>query len=76
MSKRRKTVRIAKSAAPEGMESVREVVPDRAGALAREGASEMLMTALRDEVDAYLSRGWYERGQAIQEDDKPRPLDA
>ncbi len=62
MSSRRKTARIVKSAALEGTETACEVVSDQLEALAREGAREMLMTTLADEVDAYLGRGRYERG--------------
>ena len=62
MSRRRKTARIVKSAVPEGMETPCEVVADQLEMLAREGAREMLMTTLADEVDAYLGRGRYERG--------------
>ena len=62
MSRRRKTTRIVKSAVPEGMETPCEVVADQLEMLAREGAREMLMTTLADEVDAYLGRGRYERG--------------
>jgi len=38
-----------------------EVVGDHLEALAREGAREMLMAALNDEVEAYLGRERYER---------------
>lgn len=38
-----------------------EVVQDHLEELAREGAREMLMKALDEEVDAYLGRGRYER---------------
>ncbi len=62
MSRRRKTARIVKSAVPEGMETPCEVAADQLEMLAREGAREMLMTTLADEVDAYLGRGRYERG--------------
>ena len=37
------------------------VVHDHLEELAREGAREMLMEALNEEVDAYLGRGRYER---------------
>jgi len=66
MCRRRKTARIVKSAAPEGTETPSEVVADQLEALAREGAREMLMTALGDEVDAYLGRGRYERGDGFR----------
>ena len=66
MSRKRKTTRIVKSAAPEGTQVADEVVADQLEALAREGAREMLMTALGDEVDAYLGRGRYERGDGYR----------
>lgn len=44
------------------METPSEVMADQLETLAREGAREMLMTTLADEVDAYLGRGRYERG--------------
>ncbi len=66
MSRKRKATRIVKSAAPEGTETANEVVPDQLEALARAGAREMLMTALGDEVDAYLGRGRYERGDGFR----------
>lgn len=66
MSKRRKRRRIVKSASPEGSEPASEVVTDQLELLAREGAREMLMTALGEEVDAYLGRGHYERGDGFR----------
>lgn len=66
MSKRRKRRRIVKPANPEGTESASEVVTDQLESLAREGAREMLMTALGEEVDAYLGRGRYERGEGFR----------
>jgi len=66
MCKRRKRRRIVKSAALEGTEPAGEVVADQLEALAREGAREMLMTALGEEVDAYLGRGHYERGDGFR----------
>ena len=44
-----------------GSGEVSEVVGDRVEELARQGAREMLMQALGEEVDAYLGRGRYER---------------
>ena len=44
----------------EGGEAT-QVVRDQVEALAREGAREMLMKALGEEVDAYLGRGRYQR---------------
>ncbi len=38
-----------------------ELVRDRLEALARDGARQMLMAALNEEVNAYLGRGHYER---------------
>jgi putative transposase len=66
MSRKRKATRIVKSAIAEETETVSEVMADRLEALAREGAREMLMTALGDEVDAYLDRGRYERGDGFR----------
>jgi transposase-like protein len=66
MSRRRKSARIVKSTPPEGSQAASEVVADRLEALAREGARELLMTALGDEVDAYLGRGRYERGEGFR----------
>jgi transposase-like protein len=66
MSRKRKTTRIVKPATPEGTETASKVVADQLEALAREGAREMLMTALGDEVDAYLGRGRYERGDGFR----------
>lgn len=40
-----------------------EVVLDRLEVLARQGARQMLSQALSEEVDAYLSRGRYERSE-------------
>lgn len=50
MSRERNATRIVKSAASEGTQTADEVVPDQLEALAREGAREMLMTALGAEV--------------------------
>jgi transposase-like protein len=66
MSRKQKTTRIVKSTDPEGAQTADEVVPDQLEALAREGAREMLMTALGDEVDAYLGRERYERGDGFR----------
>ena len=66
MSRKRKTTRIVKSAASEGTQTADEVVPDQLEALAREGAREMLMTALGEEVNACLGRGRYERGDGFR----------
>jgi transposase-like protein len=45
----------------DGVVEKSEVVRDRIEELAREGAREMLMHALSEEVDGYLGRGRYER---------------
>ncbi len=66
MSRKRKTTRIVKSTDHEGADAAREVVADQLESLAREGAREMLMTALGEEVDAYLGRGRYERGEGFR----------
>ena len=66
MSRKRKTTRIVKPADHDGAGAAGEVVADQLEALAREGAREMLMTALGDEVDAYLGRGRYERGDGFR----------
>jgi len=66
MSRKRKTTRIVKPADHDGAGAAEEVVADHLEALAREGAREMLMTALGDEVDAYLGRGRYERGDGFR----------
>ncbi len=66
MSRKRKTARIVKPADHDGAGAAGEVVADQLEALAREGAREMLMTALGDEVDAYLGRGRYERGDGFR----------
>jgi len=55
-----KTNRRQKVKCPADGEAV-EVVHDHLEELAREGAREMLMKALNEEVDAYLGRGRYER---------------
>jgi len=44
-----------------GGDEAAEVIGDRLEALARQGAREMLMAALDEEVNAYLGRGRYER---------------
>lgn len=66
MARKRKTTRIVKPADHDGAGAAEEVVADHLEALAREGAREMLMTALGDEVDAYLGRGRYERGDGFR----------
>jgi len=66
MPRKRDTTRIVKSAIPEGAETSGEVVADQLESLARVGAREMLMTALSDEVGAYLGRGRYERGDGFR----------
>ena len=65
MSRRRRRTPIVKSADQERTETPHEVVSDQLEALAREGAGEMLMTTLADEVDAYLGRGRYQRGGGL-----------
>ena len=45
----------------EAADEAREVVQDQVEELARVGAREMLMAALKEEVDAYLGRGRYQR---------------
>lgn len=62
MSRKRETTRIVKTEASEGAVAAAQVVRDQIEELARAGAQEMLMTALGEEVDAYLGRGRYERG--------------
>ena len=66
MSSRRKTRRIVKTTDRDGAAAAREVVADQLESLARDGAREMLMTALGEEVDAYLGRGRYERGEGFR----------
>jgi transposase-like protein len=66
MSRKRKTTRIVKPADHDGAGAAGEVVANQLETLAREGAREMLMTALGDEVDAYLGRGRYERGDGFR----------
>lgn len=66
MSSKRKTRRIVKTTDHDGPDAAREVVADQLETLAREGAREMLMTALGEEVDAYLGRGRYERGEGFR----------
>jgi transposase-like protein len=61
MSRKRETTRIVKCATSEGAAAAVQVVRDQIEELARAGAQEMLMTALGEEVDAYLGRGRYER---------------
>ena len=46
------------------------VARDQLESLARQGAREMLMTALDEEVEAYLGRGRY-AGSAVAEHDQP-----
>lgn len=43
-----------------------EIVRDQLEELARQGAREMLMAALKDERDAYLGRGPYQRGDVYR----------
>lgn len=43
-----------------------EVIQDQVEALARQGARQMLVAALNDEVDAYLGRGRYQRTSAYR----------
>jgi transposase-like protein len=50
----------------DAADAAREVVQDQIEALARAGAREMLMAALNEEVDAYLGRGRYERGDGFR----------
>lgn len=45
----------------EKSDDAKGVIADRLEELARQGARDMLMVALSDEVDAYLGRGRYER---------------
>ncbi len=66
MSRKPKTTRIVKSTDHDGADAAREVVADQLESLAREGAREMLMTALGEEMDAYLGRGRYERGEGFR----------
>lgn len=42
------------------------IIGDRLEELARQGAREMLLSALNEEVDAYLGRGRYERTEAYR----------
>jgi putative transposase len=44
----------------------REVVRDQVEELARQGAQQMLMAALDEEIDAYLGRGRYERSDVYR----------
>ena len=53
--------RIVKELRGDGGAEAREVVEDQLEVLAREGARTMLMTALNDEVEAYLGRTAYQR---------------
>ena len=48
------------------MGSAQQVVSDQIEALAREGARAMLMSAVNEEVDAYLGRGVYQRSDAYR----------
>ena len=57
MSGKRKTMRIVRAAPPEGTETASKLVADQLETLVRNGAREMLKTALGDEVDAYLGCG-------------------
>jgi putative transposase len=62
MPRKRQATRIVKAEAAEGAQAAGQVVRDQIEELARAGAREMLMTALGEEVDAYLGRSRYERG--------------
>lgn len=61
-TKRRRIVKTGNEAEP----AVRQVVTDPLEDLARQGARTMLMTALGEEVDAYLGRGAYQRSDAYR----------
>jgi len=51
---------------PEAGREAQEVVRDQLEHLARQGARQMLMTALAEEVDVYLGRGCYERSDVYR----------
>lgn len=52
---------VVKDPVESELDSARQVVGDRIEELAREGARMMLLSALNEEVDAYLGRGTYQR---------------
>lgn len=66
MATRRQSKQIVKQADEEAAATASEVVADQLEALARQGAREMLMTALNEEVDAYLGRGRYQREECFR----------
>jgi len=47
-------------------DEARQVVGDQVEELARQGARQMLMVAMKEEVDGYLGRGRYERQEAFR----------
>lgn len=66
MATRRQSERIVKRADQEAADAAGQVVADQLEELARQGAREMLMTALNEEVEAYLGRGRYQRQEEFR----------
>jgi putative transposase len=66
MGTRRQTDEIVKRADQEAADGASGLVADQLELLARQGAREMLMTALHEEVETYLGRGRYQRQDAFR----------
>jgi putative transposase len=66
MGTRRQTDEIVKRADQEATDRASGLVADQLELLARQGAREMLMTALHEEVETYLGRGRYQRQDAFR----------
>jgi len=66
MATRRQSGAIVKQGDQEAAEAAGLAVADRLEELARQGAREMLMTTLNEEVEAYLGRGWYQRQEEFR----------
>ncbi len=61
MSRRRQNRQVVKRGSELEAESAGDVVADQVESLARQGAQQMLMSALHEEVEGYLERGRYQR---------------
>lgn len=66
MATRPQSKRIVKRVDDEAGAESRQAVSDQLEELARRGAQEMLMDALQEEVDQYLGRGRYRRGDTFR----------
>jgi putative transposase len=66
MATKRQTESIVKRRDPQAADAAGQVVADQLEELARQGAREMLMTALSEELDAYLGRGRYQREESFR----------